>query len=277
MIEIPEANTLTKQINAKLTGKIITSVVAASSPHKFAWYYGDPAEYQNTLKGNQILSAMAVGGMVEVKTTYATLLFHDGASIRYLNSLADAPAKHQLLIIFSDCSGLVSSVQMYGGLYCWPDTVDLDYIYYQVAREKPSPLDKSRFTQEYFESLLFLEDVQKISLKAALATQQRVPGLGNGVLQDILWNARLSPKRKVNTLSKPEFDALYQSTTNTLMEMTHLGGRDTEKDLFDQPGGYEVVMSARNNGSPCPNCGTAIRKEAYMGGSVYFCPTCQQS
>lgn|GEM_PF-2077218 len=30
--------------------------------------------------------------------------------------------------------------------------------------------------------------------KAFLATEQRIPGLGNGVLQDILWTARIHPK-----------------------------------------------------------------------------------
>ncbi|MFA6873005.1 MAG: zinc finger domain-containing protein, partial [Bacteroidaceae bacterium] len=27
---------------------------------------------------------------------------------------------------------------------------------------------------------------------------------------------------------------------------------------------------------PCPRCGNQIRKEAYMGGSIYYCPTCQK-
>lgn len=59
--------------------------------------------------------------------------------------------------------------------------------------------------------------------------------------------------------------------------MTRLCGRDTEKDLFGDPGGYPVVMASQNNGKPCPACGTAIIKEAYLGGSVYYCRECQKS
>jgi hypothetical protein len=35
------------------------------------------------------------------------------------------------------------------------------------------------------------QEVKKLSLKALLATEQRIPGLGNGVLQDILFKARM--------------------------------------------------------------------------------------
>ena len=119
--------------------------------------------------------------------------------------------------------------------------------------------------------------MQKLSAKAALATEQRIPGLGNGVLQDILWNARISPRRKVNTLSAQRTHDLYTSLTTTLAEMTRLGGRDTEKDLFGKPGGYLTIMSAKNAGAPCPDCGSPIRKEAYLGGSVYCCRDCQRA
>ncbi len=146
----------------------------------------------------------------------------------------------------------------------------------QSRAKSPQPLNDDLFTEAYFLLLLAGEAVQKLSLKAALATEQRIPGLGNGVLQDILWNARLSPKRKVNTLTAHETHTLFATLKHTLAEMTRLGGRDTEKDLFGNPGGYPVVMSAKNNGAPCPNCGTSITKEAYMGGSVYFCRDCQR-
>jgi formamidopyrimidine-DNA glycosylase len=117
--------------------------------------------------------------------------------------------------------------------------------------------------------------VRKLPLKAALATEQRIPGLGNGCLQDILWEARLHPRCKVNALSDAELQQLYISLKLTLREMTQAGGRSTEKDLFGQPGGYQVRLCAQTKGKPCPRCGSPIVKEAYLGGSVYTCPTCQ--
>ena len=58
--------------------------------------------------------------------------------------------------------------------------------------------------------------------------------------------------------------------------MTEKGGRDTEPDFFGQPGGYHTILCKNTVNKPCPVCGTSIKKEAYMGGSVYYCPKCQK-
>jgi formamidopyrimidine-DNA glycosylase len=113
-------------------------------------------------------------------------------------------------------------------------------------------------------------------MKAFLATQQRIPGLGNGVLQDILYVACLHPKRKVALLNAEEKERLFRSVKATLSEMADCGGRDTERDLFGKPGGYVTRASKNTAGQPCPVCGSVIRKEAYLGGSIYFCPRCQK-
>lgn len=275
MIELPEAYTLARQMREDLAGRRVAAVVAGAAPHKFAWYHGDPAGYAPLLEGDTVVTAAAHGGMVEVHTQRAMLLFHDGVNLRLHPAAGPIPAKHQLLLTFDDGSALSASVQMYGGLYAWDRRETLDNPYYRTALEKPSPLEPEQFTQDYFMQLLAGPDVQKLSAKAALATEQRIPGLGNGVLQDILWKAHLSPRRKINSLTGEETQALYASLMSTLAEMSRLRGRDTEKDLYGIPGGYRSVMSAKNAGAPCPGCGRAIVKEAYMGGSVYSCPHCQ--
>lgn len=57
--------------------------------------------------------------------------------------------------------------------------------------------------------------------------------------------------------------------------MTKLGGRDTEKDLFGNSGRYKTMMSKNNVGIACMACGDIIKKESYLGGSVYYCESCQ--
>ena len=111
--------------------------------------------------------------------------------------------------------------------------------------------------------------------KAFLATEQRIPGLGNGVLQDILFRAGVHPRRRMNTLSVSQVDTLFDAVKTTLAEMTRLGGRDTEKDLFGNPGRYRTLLSRNTVEKPCPVCGAPIEKAAYLGGTVYYCPACQ--
>lgn len=275
MIELPEANNLAQQINQSLVGKTISSTIAAQSAHKFAWYNGDPADYPAILVGNTLLSARGIGMFVEITLSNCTLLFNDGVNLRLHPAAGPIPAKHQLLVNFSDGTSLSASVAMYGGVVCWEKSATYDNTYYQTALSKPSPLSDS-FDEEYFQALIAPAAVQKLALKAVLATEQRIPGLGNGCLQDILWSAQLHPRRKLNTLSLEENGRLFQNLKETLKAMTELGGRSTEKDLYGQVGGYQVRMCAESNGKPCPRCGTEIKKEAYMGGSIYTCPVCQK-
>jgi formamidopyrimidine-DNA glycosylase len=165
------------------------------------------------------------------------------------------------------------SIQMYGGVGSFLDG-ELDNLYYRVAKEKPSPFSPE-FDKVHFDGIISAQEVQKLSLKALLATDQRIPGFGNGVLQDILFNAKMHPKKKVNTLSEKDKRDLFNSVSSTLSAMASQGGRDTELDLFGHPGGYKTVLSKNTVNKPCPVCKTKIKKEAYMGGSIYFCENCQ--
>ncbi len=109
-----------------------------------------------------------------------------------------------------------------------------------------------------------------------LATNQRIPGLGNGVLQDILFNAGIHPKRKEETFAESDLEILFNSIKSTLSEMTVKGGRDSEKDLFGLTGGYRTKAGKYTAGKHCPKCAGIIKKETYMGGSIYYCPGCQE-
>jgi formamidopyrimidine-DNA glycosylase len=79
----------------------------------------------------------------------------------------------------------------------------------------------------------------------------------------------------MGTLSEKEFDRMFHAVKDTLAEMTRLGGRDTEKDLFGNSGGYKTILSRNTVGRPCFVCGAEIQKAAYMGGTIYWCPVCQ--
>lgn len=273
MIELPEAKNIAGQLNKTISGKRITGVTAAHTPHKLAWYYGDKAKYPGLLIGRTIGQASAFGGLVEIEAGEANILLGEGVGIRFHGQGEPRPAKHQLLIEFEDRSALSAAVQMYGGMGAFRKG-ELDNPYYRVAKEKPSPFS-SEFDRAYFERLISAPEVQKLSLKAFLATEQRIPGLGNGVLQDILFHAKMHPKKKVNSPSEKDRKILFDSVKKTLSAMAKQGGRDTELDLFGRPGAYKTVLSKNTVNKPCPVCGTTIKKEAYMGGSIYYCEKCQ--
>jgi len=273
MIEIPEAIVLSEQLNGAIKGKVITDVVAGYSPHKFAFFYGDPQNYASLLVGEAICEASPRGGLVEIRTPKARLVFGDGANLSYFSPDSKLPEKHQLLIGFDDNSFLAVTVQMYAGIWAFPENT-LDNPYYLVAGEKPFVLSES-FNMEYFVNLISDEKLKSKSAKALLATEQRIPGLGNGVLQDILYNAGIHPKKKTQDLSEQQVETLFHSIKDTILEMYKSGGRDTEKDLFGAFGKYKTRLSKNTSGKPCIKCGCIITKENYLGGSIYYCKECQ--
>ncbi|MBU0936440.1 MAG: endonuclease VIII [Spirochaetes bacterium] len=273
MLEIPEALTIAAQLGKAAAGRTVTEVVVNQTVHKMAWFYGDPSACRTRLLGRRLQAASARGGMVEVHFDDMKLVLCDGVNVRYQAQGSAPAAKHQLLLTFDDRSSMSAAVQMYGGIWCF-STGSFDNPYYLAAGEK-TQAGSAEFSADYFRSIVLHDSVRPKSAKAALATEQRIPGLGNGVLQDILFNARIHPKRKISSLSEAELHDLYRSIQQTLHRMTAAGGRDTEKDLFGRNGGYTTVMSNAALSRPCPQCGAAITKAAYLGGSVYFCSHCQ--
>lgn len=272
MLEIPESKTISAQAKKTLSGKLITEVFTATSPHKFAFYNGDPAEYPNLLMGRQVISSKGHGMFVDIQFDEDVCFsICDGTIMRYCTPDVKPPDKYQLLIVFNDNSYIVCTIAMYGGLWAFKGT--LDNPYHQGSLKSTSPLHHD-FNESLFDNI-FRGTVKDLSVKALLATEQRIPGIGNGVLQDILFNAGIHPKRKKSTISDSQKSKLFDSLKSTLKKMTDNGGRDTEKDLFGQPGGYKTLLSKNTVKDPCPECGDTIIKEAYLGGAVYFCPSCQ--
>jgi formamidopyrimidine-DNA glycosylase len=276
MLELPETAVVAEEINKVLKGKRIKNVNANHSPHKFAWFYGDPQSYHSLLADKLIKEAAAYGSMVEITVEDARVLLGDGVNVRYYAAGEKLPDKYQLQLEFDDFSSLVGSVKMYGGLWAFLEG-GFDNPYYKIAKEKISPLHE-QFDENYFRLLLKNENhkLKSLSAKAFLATEQRIPGLGNGVLQDILWTARIHPKRKMVTLSTEEVGDMFKAVKTVLYDMTAEGGRDTEWDLYGCLGRYKIILSKKTVGKPCPVCGTMIKKEAFLGGSIYFCEGCQR-
>ena len=272
MIELPEAVVIARQITETLGGKRIAHAVANASPHKFAWYTGDPATYNDRLAGKVIGTGAGVGGCIEFEA--GDMVLSISAPIRYQVRGEKRPKKHQLLVEFEDGTAISSSAQMWGGFLCFPASERAGFADADLARERPSPLSDA-FDRAYLNTL-FDDETPKLSAKAFLATEQRIPGLGNGVLQDILWTARIHPKRKMGELSEEAIDGMFDAVKQVLAEMTAQGGRDTERDLFWQPGGYKTILSRNTLDIPCPACGTTIRREPYLGGSIYYCAGCQR-
>ena len=196
MIELPEAAALAAQARERLSGRTVTAAEAHRTPHRLMWFSGDPATYRDLLTGAVITGAQGIAGHVQLEAGDLRIVLSDGAYPRWFAPGEPVPDRHQLRLDLDDGGTLVVVVAMYGGIQVFHDGEN-DNPYYLAAVQAPSPLGPDA-DAAWFTGLLDGSD--RLPAKAFLATEQRIPGLGNGVLLDILWTARVHPRRRVGTL-----------------------------------------------------------------------------
>jgi formamidopyrimidine-DNA glycosylase len=275
VIELPEATTIARQITAELRGKRIADGDRGNSPHKFAFYNRSPEEYAAILKDKTMGEASVNGPLIlaAVEPGYTLILGGGGERIVYHRSAESLPKKYQLYLHFTDDTYLTVTVQGWGSVFLLEKEQVPHHQF--VDLRNPSPLDDA-FTAERFHGLFAaLPPDDARSVKYFMISKPGVLGVGNGCLQDILWRAKIHPRRKAVELTPTEQQALYSAIREMLQKMVDGGGRDGDYDLYNRPGGYKRVLHSKAVGQPCPNCGTPIEKAAYLGGAVYYCPKCQ--
>lgn len=275
MIELPEAIVLARQMDAALNGRRIVSGDRGNAPHKFAFSNGTSEEYAAIFAGQTVGGSTAHGMSIltEIGMDHTLILGCGGERILLHSDESTLPKKHQLFVHFADGSYLTVTISGWGNTFLLPRAEAGQHQH--VQEDRITPLDEA-FTWNYFRQLFEpLTPENKVSLKYFLISEPGLWGLGNGCLQDILFHARLHPRRKAVATSETERRALYDSIRTTLRQMVDQGGRNDEVDLYGQPGGYERILHSKSVGQPCPNCGAPFEKEQYLGGSIYFCPTCQ--
>jgi len=275
VLELPEMVTLAKQMTEASAGDPIISVTIAPDRPKFLFLHPEPEAFIERLVGRTILNATHAGKWVlaRLENGERLCLGEMFGRILYVPAGDASPKKVHVTIAFASGAALAITIQAWGGVQVLTDRELAEHPYARVNLPDPT---SAAFTREHFERVLDDRHAwNRKPIKAFLVHEGNVPGIGNGMLQDILFRARLSPKRKVPDIAPAERERLYGSIVHTIADAVLLGGRDTEKDLYGNPGKYVARMDRRTAGTPCPDCGTAIEKISYLGGSCYLCPRCQ--
>ena len=275
MIELPEASIIAQQMSQELRGKRIASCVRGNVSHRFAFYSRSAEEYETLLKGKVMGEATGHGPAIlaSLKPDHTLVLGGGGERILFHQSERTLPKKHHLLLHYQDDTYLTVTVQGWGNVLLLQRSELAEHPH--VGKGRVSALSDA-FTFEYFEGLFeALEEKDSKSAKFFVISEPGVWGVGNGYLQDILFRAKIHPKRKAVDVAQEERQALYKAIRETLQQAVELGGRDTERDLYNHRGAYRRMMHSKSAGQPCPECGTSIEKIQYLGGACYFCPHCQ--
>jgi formamidopyrimidine-DNA glycosylase len=101
-------------------------------------------------------------------------------------------------------------------------------------------------------------------IKARLLDQGAVAGVGNLLADEILWRARLNPRRETGSLSVEELDRLRRELRAAVRSAIRLGGAHTGD-----------LIAHRERGGTCPRCGTTLERATIGGRTTFWCPVCQ--
>jgi len=277
-IELSEAKILAEQMNKELKGKLVKSyhLQEYERLQKIGMMNKDITAFDQLVNG-KIESATSRGNVIRVKLDNETNLIlgpEYGGKIFYHKSEKTVPVKYHLRVDFSDNTVLTVRLTSMGIIQALKDDeLERSYVFRRdFNSEVLSPIDEE-FTFERFSKLL--TDNNRMLKSVLVGKDAVVVGLSNSAFQDIIYRARLHPKRKASELSEDEKHSLYDETELVLQERIRLNGKDQFYDLYGKQGGYTPAMGPNMKQQTCPVCGTPIERMSVGGGHTYFCPKCQ--
>jgi formamidopyrimidine-DNA glycosylase len=276
VIELPEAVTIARQLDEELKGKRIVSASSGTSNHKWVFYTPTREELEEKLPKETVSQVIAIGRGIHFQLVSGLILLLDdfGGKVYYHNDGNSIPKKYHLLIEFNKESFMTVTIQGWGFIALLTEAELRSRN--KIRSNAVSPVSDA-FTFDRFTALFdHYDNGDKDSIKTFFTNGKNVAGIGNGYLQDILFHARIDPRRKVNTITTNERRNLYLAVKNTIAEAISENGRGCERDIYGIPGNYHQLMDRYASGNPCFDCGTTIQKIHYLGGSCYICPNCQK-
>ena len=276
-IELPEARILAQQLDQAITGKTIKEYDLKDVERmiKIGFLNKDLSEF-NPIKEKKVLSVTSRGNTIRVQLSDDMNILigpEYGGVLTYLKT-GDKVPKYHLKLVFDEGSILTTRITSGGLIYAVADNaITENYMYNRDFLGGVSP-DEPDFKWEWFRETMGIENRQ---LKPLLVGKDaHIIGVSNATFQDVIYRAKIHPKRKASSLSEDELRALYDAIRTVITERLEKQGKAKFTDIYGEKGGYIAAMGPNMKNQKCTRCGSAIEKLAHGGGSVYLCPVCQQ-
>lgn len=110
-------------------------------------------------------------------------------------------------------------------------------------------------------------------IKGVIARGKLVAGIGNAYVDEVLWEAGISPFRKRRTLSDDELLRLFEAIPKVLNEATAVVRERMPPNIHVKVRDFLKVH--RKGGEPCPRCGTPVSEIGPNQKVTSWCRACQ--
>lgn len=274
MPELPEVETIRRDLDREIAGRTIDRVVATGRSIR---RHSDADEFAQALLGRSIVKIRRRGKYLLVALTGgATLVVHLGMSGQLLVVGTGKPSRQHTHVVVGfgpECELRFVDPRTFGEMFVSfsqnPELPELAHLGIDALDELTSASQLGK-----------LLHARRTKLKALLMDQRFLAGIGNLYVDEILFAARLRFDRSSDTLTPAEVRRLYRALTTTLRAaIDHRGSSladEQYRDVLGAIGDYQHHHQVYGReGEACPRCRRAIVRVKAAGRSTFLCTRCQ--
>jgi len=266
MPELPEVETIKRELEKAVLGKKIVDVIVNNSK-----VIREPKreDFVKRLKNTVIKNILRKGKLlifelssrksltIHLKMTGQLIYPGDGTTSRVSFKLSDGK-----LLDFNDN-------RLFGELRLIDNWQNLKFI----KELGPEPFG---LTGEKFKQMLANK---KTKIKPLLMNQTFMSGVGNLYAAEALFRAKIHPERPALSLTEKEKEKLFQEIKSVLLEAIKYKGSSVDQyvQLSGKSGDYVKCHRVYGReGKPCFGCKGKVKRISLGGRGTYFCPICQK-
>jgi formamidopyrimidine-DNA glycosylase len=274
MPELPEAETIVRDLRKKVPGRAITGI-------KVIWPDvlnppTTPRKLARSLKHRRIKAIDRRAKNILVRFDEGTVLMINlGMTGRVVASTAKRAKELTHVAVRFDLDDgsamLYDDSRRFGRLEVFSPEG-------WTEREKlfgPEPL-----SDDFSAAYLHAATRKSISpIRNWLLDQTKVAGVGNIYAAEALWIARIRPTRRANTLTRVETSNLRDAIREVLDAAIVMRGTTLNdyRDGSGEEGNFEPMLKVYGrDGEPCPRDGATIKRVVLTNRSAFYCPKCQK-
>ncbi len=286
MPELPEVETIKKELQKALPGKVISGIdilwpktVSPVSPTKFKKLISNQKILNLDRRAKMLIINFAnnISLLIHLKMTGQLILVPKNGKIitgGHPTNDIQTPGKHTRLIFsFKDDSKLYfNDLRKFG----WVKILDKKLKKHLETKVGIEPLSKE------FNPLILEKIFKKYpnrTVKQILLDQILIAGIGNIYADESTFLAGILPIRKAKTITDKDIVNLHKNITAVLKLSIQKKGTSAKNYVRSngKKGGFVpyLMVYGRQN-QACKKCGQTIIKIKHAGRGTHYCPTCQK-
>jgi formamidopyrimidine-DNA glycosylase len=270
MPELPEVETVVRDLRPALVGRRITTVRVGKQKLRRPWQ----SVWSRAVTGKRVEAIVRRGKWIRIDLTGGqALILHLGMTGQLTVADSNAPKPNHTHLVFTLDDGWelrFRDVRRFGSVDLLADRPAAEHFLADRLGPEPFDLTGDAFATAVRSSIR--------SLKAILLDQAVVAGVGNIYADEACFRAGLHPARRGRTLSAVECDRLRTA----IVEVLHAAIAGRGSTIRDYVGGSGLMGTYQGEfrvygrtGEPCPICSVFIRMIRLAGRASHFCPNCQ--